>query len=95
MIIRIVKMTFQPDRVDDFLGIFNKVKENIAAFNGCRDLQLWEDTISDNVFFTYSEWIDMDALNTYRTSELFKNTWNQTKALFSDKPEAWSLQLAS
>ena len=31
-------------------------------------------------------------LEAYRNSKLFEETWTQTKALFADKPQAWSLQ---
>lgn len=95
MIIRIVKMTFQPDKVDDFIGVFNEVKKQIKNFDGCKNLELWEDTEKDNIFFTYSEWNDNESLENYRNSNLFINTWGRTKILFSEKPEAWSLQLSS
>jgi len=95
MIIRIVKMTFQPDKVDDFIGVFNEAKKQIQNFDGCKNLELWEDTDKDNMFFTYSEWNDKESLENYRNSELFTDTWGRTKILFSEKPEAWSLQLSS
>ncbi|MDZ4844090.1 MAG: antibiotic biosynthesis monooxygenase [Chitinophagales bacterium] len=91
MIIRIVKLTFQPDRVDDFTGIFNKEKATILSFDGCKRVELWEDTDRDNVFFTYSEWRDKQALEDYRNSAFFKATWARAKTLFADKPNAWSV----
>ena len=90
-----VKLTFQPDKVDDFLGVFNEQQEHIASFEGCEKLELLEDIERDNVFFTSSEWIDKEALDNYRNSDLFLTTWSKTKLLFSEKPEAWSLNIVN
>jgi heme-degrading monooxygenase HmoA len=43
------------------------------------------------VLFTYSLWESEADLNAYRHSELFEDTWKHTKALFADKPAAWSV----
>lgn len=90
MIIRIVMMTFRPEEVDAFLKLFEERKELIRGFEGCRHLELWQDTNGNNVYFTYSHWDSEEALNKYRFSELFKDTWVKTKALFAGKPQAWS-----
>ena len=92
MIRRLVKMTFQPDKTDDFIAIFEESKMKIRAMPGCHHLELWR---KDNIFFTYSIWEDEHALNHYRFSELFKTTWAKTKALFAEKAEAWSLEVQS
>lgn len=90
--IRIVKMTFQPDRADEFIGMFNEMKAGIAAFEGCEKVELYRDKKLPNVFFTYSIWEDENYLNAYRTSEFFQNNWTRTKQFFADKPEAWSVE---
>ena len=91
MIKRIVKLTFQPERVTDFQTIFEESKEKIAAFEGCQYLELLREKSKGNIFFTYSFWESEEALNNYRHSELFQTTWAKTKLLFSDKPEAWTV----
>lgn len=91
MIKRIVKLTFRPEEIDTFLAIFHSKKEAIRAFPGCHHLELWRNREPNNVFFTYSYWDAPSDLEAYRHSELFKSTWKQTKALFADKPEAWSV----
>ncbi|AXE20893.1 antibiotic biosynthesis monooxygenase [Runella rosea] len=90
MLIRIVRMTFQPEKVDDFLDIFDRSKHKIRAMPGCRHLELLSDYDHPNVFITNSHWDDATALNNYRNSELFKDTWAKTKVLFSEKPLAFS-----
>lgn len=95
MIRRIVKMTFEPSACTDFQAIFEENKAKIRAFPGCQYLELWRCKRPDNIFFTYSHWESEAALDSYRHSPLFRSTWAQTKALFADRPEAWSLNLES
>jgi quinol monooxygenase YgiN len=90
MLIRTVRMTFQPEKVAGFLEIFNNTKDKIRGFKGCHHLELWQDHCQENIFTTYSFWDDEAALNQYRESELFKEVWGQTKVLFSEKPRAYS-----
>lgn len=95
MIRRIVKMTFQADKIDQFKDIFETSKAKIRAFEGCHHLELWQSRNPSNIFFTYSHWESEEALEKYRHSELFQATWKKTKSLFDDKPQAWSLDVAS
>lgn len=92
MIIRIVKMTFAPDKVDDFLNHFNQWKNQIRNMPGCTHLELLNDINNPNIFFTYSYWDSENDLNNYRNSELFEMVWAQTKTWFIAKPEAWSMK---
>lgn len=91
MIVRIVKMTFRREEVANFQNLFNERKEKIRHFKGCQHLELWQHAHDENIFFTYSVWDSEQHLDHYRFSELFKDTWTKTKALFDAKPEAWSV----
>lgn len=90
MLVRIVRMTFKRDKVEEFISVFEDTKQNIRGFEGCLHLELLQDYEESNVFMTYSHWVDEDALEGYRHSKVFKNVWAQTKPLFSDKPVAFS-----
>lgn len=92
MIVRIVQMTFQPGKVAEFLALFEEKKQFIRGFEGCTHLELWNDTKNEHIFFTYSIWQSEAHLDHYRFSPLFKDLWPRTKALFADKPQAWSVQ---
>ena len=92
MLIRYVRMTFQEDKVADFLKIFDESKEKIRAMRGCEYLELMRDINQPAVFMTHSHWISEDDLNNYRDSELFKSTWAKTKVLFAEKPMAFSVE---
>jgi len=91
MLFRIVRMEFMPEKVTEFRELFKATRSKIASFEGCTGVQLLNDTQSANVFFTYSNWDSEQHLENYRNSELFKQTWTKTKAMFSGKPQAWSL----
>ncbi len=92
MLIRIVKMTFKEDAVQTFLDFFNERKKIIRNFPGCTHLELWRDKHQPNVYFTYSIWKNEEALDHYRYSGFFKETWTFTKQHFSAKPEAYSIE---
>lgn len=91
VLIRIVKMTFQPSEVQGFKKMFDQNKEKIRGFEGCSFLELYQDLHQEHIFFTYSYWENEEALERYRHSDLFKRVWEQTKQGFSAKPEAWSV----
>jgi len=91
MLTRIVKLTFKTEHIPTFEKLFEEVKEKIEGFEGCQHLNLYQDQNNPQIFFTYSIWSEAAALEKYRHSELFQETWAKTKVLFDDKPTAWSL----
>lgn len=91
MFVRIVKMGFDPSKIDAFLENFEVNKMKIRHFEGCRFLELYRDKDNRNQFFTYSYWESEAALEKYRNSDLFKKVWAETKVFFNQKPEAWSV----
>lgn len=95
MIQRIVQMTFDPTKISEFLILFEQVQPLIQSMEGCHSVVLCEDTKQSNRLFTVSYWDNEDCLDAYRNSPLFEKTWAQTKAMFADKPKAWSLSQIS
>lgn len=92
MIKRIVKMSFAPEKVEEFKAIFKTNWKFIKGFEGCHHVELLQDQVTDNVFFTYSLWRSQEDVEAYRNSELFAKVWGATKVLFNDKPQAWSVK---
>ncbi|AKD57590.1 putative quinol monooxygenase [Spirosoma radiotolerans] len=92
MLIRIVRMTFQEDKLADFHAIFDRSKQRIRNFPGNRQLDLLRDPNQPNVRITYSLWESADALEAYRQSELFRTTWAATKVLFAERAVAFSAE---
>ena len=95
MIKRLVKLTFQADKTDEFIAIFEASKDKIRAMSGCQHVELLRDATTSNIFFTLSLWDTEGSLNVYRQSDLFRTTWAKTKVLFSDKPAAWTTTMIS
>ena len=95
MIKRFVKLTFQADKTDEFIHIFETSKDKIRAMSGCQHVELLRDATTPNIFFTLSLWDTEGSLNAYRHSDLFRTTWANTKVLFSDKPAAWTTKMVS
>lgn len=91
MIRRIVKMTFRKEETEAFRSIFQSSAPHIRSMPGCRHLELWQDQDDERVFFTFSYWESKQDLENYRMSALFTSTWEKTKALFDDRPQAWSV----
>ena len=95
MITRVVKMTFRPGTEPDFHAVFTASAPVIRSFEGCIEMNVFNDVAAPNVYFTISKWENEEALNNYRNSDFFKDVWAQTKALFANKAEAWSLSQVS
>ena len=92
MIIRIVKLQFETEKVQDFLSLFDTVVTKVNSFPGCYQMYMVRDIKNPNLFFTYSQWENETALTNYRNSELFQSIWPTIKPWFSQKAEAWSTE---
>lgn len=93
MLIRIVKLTIQPDKVEEFKEIYESSMHLIRLQEGCQKLELLQENGKfNNVVMTYSYWDSKEDLETYRNSELFLKIWKTVKPLFCAKPEAWSME---
>lgn len=91
MIIRIVRMTFRPEAVAEFLQVFRASEDRIRQQPGCRHMELWQDAEQPHVFGTYSHWDSAADLDAYRRSALFGEVWPVTKKLFAAPPVAYSV----
>lgn len=93
MIKRIVKMSFELEKVEKFKSIYELNWHKIKGFEGCLHVELLQERSSPSIFFTYSNWESENHLNNYRDSIVFKTVWASTKVLFNQKPEAWTLNV--
>lgn len=89
-LIRLVHMTVRPDERDAFLEHFDDAAPRIRAFEGCRRLELWQGERFPNVCTAFSLWTGEEALERYRRSALFRETWAKVKPLFAAAPVARS-----
>lgn len=91
MITRVVRLTFQPQYTETFIEIMLQHHQLIRNFQGCYDLNSYQDTKEPNVFFTISVWQDESYLNDYRHSEFFQTLWGKLKPMFAEKALAHSM----
>ena len=82
---RLVRMSFQTDRISDFMEVFEDSKEKIRNFPGCLALNLIVDFEDSSIIYTSSIWRAFEDLENYRNSELFIQTWRKTKIHFKEK----------
>ena len=92
MITRIVQLNFRADKCAEFEAIFSESQLRISSFKGCFGVKLWRDIQDSSIYFTYSKWDNLESLEKYRNSDLFKSTWQKTKPLFSAPAQAWSVE---
>ncbi len=89
--IRIVKLTFQEERTQDFLSFFETIKHVVNNFPGCQGMKLLQDIHNPHIIMTYSHWNKEQDLENYRVSKEFTQIWSTIKPWFSDKAQAWSV----
>jgi quinol monooxygenase YgiN len=63
MIKRIVKMSFFPEKVEEFKKIYQANWQAIKGFEGCSHVELLQAQDFPNIFFTYSLWKSEQHLN--------------------------------
>jgi len=90
MIERIVRLTLDPNRLEEFLELFWDSYALILERDGCESLRLLQNTRFPNQVTTHSVWQSEDALRAYRQSELFTKTWALAKEMFAARAEATS-----
>ncbi len=95
MLTRLVRMHFQPDKVDEFLALFDAARSTISAQPGCHGVQLLRQTDAAASFATWSVWEDAAVLEAYRSSAFFQGFWSRVKALFREPAEATSYDVVT
>lgn len=91
MLLRIVRMSFDPHKAGNFPDYFTTIKPDIEAFDGCQKVDIYRDAEKDHVYYTVSIWQDRDSLEIYRQSNIFRGRWEIVTQWFDEKPQAWSL----
>lgn len=90
MIVRIVKMKFHENHVQDFISLFWATRDGILKFDGCSDVKLLQSENDPQTLTTFSLWESTTHLDHYRYSEFFKKTWTTIKPWMIEKADATS-----
>ncbi len=89
-IFRIVTLKLQPEKVNDFIALFDAAKPTIMAMPGCEFVELILDPNDPHTIETQSSWEQESDLENYRNSDFFLTTWRKVKPLFASKASAVS-----
>ena len=81
MLLRIVHMEFQEEKVLEIQKLFKNIKGKISDFKGCEQIHLYRDKDQFNVLYRHSHLLSVDHLNKYKASLFFKTTWAEVKIL--------------
>jgi quinol monooxygenase YgiN len=95
VLLRIVRLSLQPEHVASFLILFRQSEGRIRAQPGCQHLELWQDADQPHIYCTYSHWDDAATLDAYRRSPLFGEVWPATKRLLAEPAQAFSVVRAA
>jgi len=90
--VRIVRLSFRSACVEQFVELFEENKLRIAGHAGCRFVYLLR---CGDTFFTLSGWDRPEDLETYRTSEMFRSAWEQTRSWLAEPAQVWSCPISS
>ncbi len=95
MIVRLVRLKFQPEHVDAFLEFYSQSEPSIRAQPGCLSLALVRETGDPTAFATWSAWRSGRDLQAYRRSEFFRSFWPAVKAKLREPADAVSFEQVS
>lgn len=90
MVVRIVKLTFAENKVEEFKAFFENIKHVVNDFEGCKGMQMLQNMEDPKEFMTYSVWKNEQCLNKYRSSADFGKIWPTIKPWFIAAPQAWT-----
>jgi len=93
MIVRLVSLKIQLDKVEEFKQFFETIHDRIREAQGCLSLRVVADLEGLGEFFTVSEWESPAALEAYKNSAFFQETWPRVKSFLRDRPWAQSFHV--
>lgn len=93
MIVRLVSLKVDQERVEDFRKFFEGLYAGIKAHQGCLYLQLVRDLEGLGEYFTISVWESLETLDNYRNGPFFKETWPKVKTFLREKAWAQSFEV--
>jgi quinol monooxygenase YgiN len=92
MILRVVKMVVDQNKIDVFNHFMSNVKMEKIKLEGCVHYDHFGDKQYQNVFYSYTIWESERYLNKYRKSELFREVSSTLRSLCLTEPTAWTVE---
>ena len=92
MIVRLVRLKFKPEHIEEFLAFYEQSRETIRHQQGCLTLSMLRETNDEAAFCTWSTWRSGRDLQQYRRSEFFRDFWPRVRAMLREPAEAVSYE---
>lgn len=92
MILRIVKMEVDPQKLEIFELFMKNLSEEKAKLDGCVHHDFFCDKNYVNLFYSYTIWENLTYLKKYKKTPLFKEVVKTLKMLCSTEPSAWTVE---
>ena len=92
MILRIVKMEVDPQKLEIFNHFMKNLNEEKVKLEGCVHHDHFPEKKFVNVYYSYTIWENVNYLKKYKKSPLFKEVVKTLKSLCMTEPYAWTVE---
>lgn len=93
MITRIVRLTLKDESSqNDFRALYASRNPMNRGVSGCLEVKIMKDINENNVYYTVSKWTTNEALENYRSSAYFKETWPMVKSTLASKTKVFTME---
>ena len=93
MITRIVRLTLKDElSLDEFKKLYTKRNPKSRGVSGCLEVRIMKDIKENNIYYTVSKWSNNQALEDYRSSEYFKQTWPMVKSTLAARTKVFTME---
>lgn len=93
MITRIVQLKFNHDfSWNAFRKLYEERNPATRGVPGCVEVKIMKDVNAPNIYYTVSKWSSNEALENYRSSEYFAETWPMVKSTLAEKANAFTIE---
>ena len=88
MVVIRVRLTVKPESSDALLAHMQAEVQRNSELDGCEAYALYQNAFDTNAFLLYEEWRDVEAFNSYKTSEAFGQIMSALSPLMAGKPDS-------
>ncbi len=92
MILRVVKMKVDTNKVELFERFMNNLREEKLNLDGCLHFDYFHEKGNLNIYYSYTIWESDKHFRVYKKSDLFKEVTSTLNALCQIEPMAWTIE---
>jgi quinol monooxygenase YgiN len=92
MILRVVKMKVEKNKVESFERFMNNLHDEKLRLQGCLHFDYFHEKDNLYAYYSYTIWENEKFFKAYKKSDLFKEVVSTLKALCQVEPQAWTIE---